>query len=93
MTLGRQAGGVDEVAREHAQLLRVLVHHLREDALGTSDVLGQRDARVVAGLHDHPHQQILDPHALCRLRQTCASPGMRQACSEMVTSSSSWIWP
>ena len=25
-------------------------------------MLGQRDARIVAGLHDHPHQKILDPH-------------------------------
>jgi hypothetical protein len=62
-----QAGAVDEVAPGHAEPSRVAVHQRREGRLVAGDVLGQRDAGIVAGLDDHPLEQRLDVDLLADL--------------------------
>ncbi len=57
-----QAGRIDVMRAGHAELLRVLVHERGEGLLGTGDVFGQRDRRVVARLDDHAVHQILERH-------------------------------
>ena len=61
------AGGVGKVRSGQAELLRVGVHHLHEGLLRAADLLGQRDRRVVARLHDHALQQVVDGHLLADL--------------------------
>ena len=58
---------IGKVAREHAELAGVLVHHLGEHVLGARDVLGQSDAGVVARLNDHAVQQVVDADLLADL--------------------------
>ena len=47
---------------DEAEPLRVLIHQVDEHRLAAGDVLGERDGRVVAGLHDHALDQVLDAH-------------------------------
>ena len=56
------AGGVEEFGVLQAKLMRLLVHQLDELLLGTGDSLGQHDAGVVAGIHDHAANQVLHLH-------------------------------
>jgi hypothetical protein len=53
----------------HAELGRVFVHQVRERVLGTGDVFGQRDRRVVAGLDDHAVEQVLERHLRVHLQE------------------------
>ena len=43
-----------------AELARLLVHDRGEYRLGTGDMFGERNARIVAGLHDHAFKQIFN---------------------------------
>ena len=56
----RQAGDVDEIAVLHIELLRRLVHQLREHILRARHRLGERDGGVVAALYDHAANEHLD---------------------------------
>ena len=59
MAFGRQAGGIAEIAGMHAESRCVLIHHFGKYAFSSGNVLGKRDARVVAGLNDHAEQQVV----------------------------------
>ena len=62
------------------KLLGLLVHQLDELLLGAGDALGQHDAGVIAGLHDHAADQVLDPHLRRRAGRTSSSrPCARRA--------------
>ncbi|MNC35961.1 hypothetical protein D3C75_844610 [compost metagenome] len=58
----RQTGGVHEVAVGHAQAGGGGVHQVGEGVLAAGDVLGHRDAGVVAGLDDDAVQQVAQGH-------------------------------
>ena len=58
----RQAGGVDEPRRGHAERLGLGVHHVGEAVLVAADVFGHGNARVVAGLDDDAAQQVFELH-------------------------------
>ena len=53
MIFGRQSCRVAKVTGVHAQCRCVLVHHFRKHTFGAGDVLCQRYACIVSGLHDH----------------------------------------
>src|SRR5690606_32240678 len=55
-----QAGGVFKVGVHHPQQLGLLVHNVGKGRLGAGDVLGEDDGGVVAGLDNHPPQQVDD---------------------------------
>ena len=63
----RQPGRVDEAGVREPELLRLVVHPLRERILAAGNEFGQRDRGVVAGLHDHPAQQFVDGDRAPRL--------------------------
>jgi len=54
-------------------------HHLHEGGLGARDVLGERHRGVVAGLHDHALDEVLDRHLLAHstnIREPSCFPGV-----------------
>ncbi|MNO73923.1 hypothetical protein D3C76_649010 [compost metagenome] len=75
----RQTRGIHEMAVGHAQVFGRLVHQVGECIFAAGNMLGDRDAGVVAGLDDDAVQQIveadlgadLDEHA-----RTTGTPGV-----------------
>ena len=63
----RKPGDVDEIRVREPHALRLGVHARDELRLAARDELGERDRRVVAGLHDHPVHQLVDRHRAARL--------------------------
>ena len=62
-----QALGVTVAGRLHAQRLRLVVHQLDEPLDRAADTFSQRHRGVVAGLHDHALDQIVDWHRHLRV--------------------------
>ncbi len=60
MSFGWQTRAVAITGTGHPQLQRVLIHDLGESFLGAGEIFSQRDAGIVAGLHDHALEQLLD---------------------------------
>ena len=77
VTLGGEAGAVDEVGVVHAQTLGPVVHLLHEQLRHAGDLLRQRHRRVVAGGHANAFQQLLhgDLLALRQKNLTAAHAG------------------
>jgi hypothetical protein len=59
--------GVLVNASSTAELLGIGVHHLHEGGLVAADFLGERHRGVVARLHDHADDQVLDRDLLADL--------------------------
>ncbi|MNI21041.1 hypothetical protein D3C73_745430 [compost metagenome] len=75
----RQTGRVHEVAVGHAQVSHGLVHHVGEGVFAAGDVLGERDAGVVARLDDDAVQQVADSDLRTHLDEhprTTGAPGV-----------------
>ena len=65
----------------HAKARRFAVHQLHEDVLRPRDGLGERDARVVARLHFHALDELVDADGLARLDEHAragGAPGARR---------------
>jgi len=65
----RQAGGIGEAGPPEAQPLGLAVHALDELRFRPRHRLGQRDAGVVAGVHDQAAQQRVDTYPAARLEK------------------------
>ncbi|MOA20186.1 hypothetical protein D3C78_1406160 [compost metagenome] len=75
----RQTGRVHEVAVGHAQVANGFVHHVGERVFAAGDVLGERNAGVVARLDDDAVQQVADSHLRADLDEhprTAGTPGV-----------------
>ena len=81
----RQPGRVDEVRVLHAQPRRFLVHALDERVLRSGDGFGERDRRIVARLHDHAVQQLVDADTAFFGSMNMREPSARHALSDTVT--------
>src|SRR5258708_10016248 len=63
----------------HPQALRIGVHHLRKRFFGSGDAFCQSNRCIVARLHDHPQDQILDRNRLTQFDEGARAfraPGM-----------------
>jgi len=58
-----QAADIGEMAVFQSDLLALLIHQRGKGLLAAGQTLGENEAGVVAGLNDHPLQQILDRDA------------------------------
>ena len=58
MPLFSQAGTVQKLRVDHAELPCQLVHVNRKVLLGTGNMLGHGNTGIIAGLDDNPPQQV-----------------------------------
>ena len=63
MAVRRKPGGILEMTGRHTERRSVLVHHFSEYAFAARDMFSERDAGIVARLHDEPHQQLANGYA------------------------------
>ncbi len=71
-----QAGAVVEVGVGHAEALRIGIHQLHKGRFSAANPLGERNGRIVAGLHDHALDQHLSRYLRPYLHEGAGALGL-----------------